>query len=94
MALTYGTVTYTGDPRDDMQPNDSIEYARKSFTYEFLGETKTTTVGVPKIDFTVGGTFDEVACEEYLDGLIESKLMQIRIEKWFRDPETGETISV
>ena len=94
MALKYETITWTGEPRDDMQPNDAIEYAQKDYSYEFLGETRTQTIGVPKADFTVSGTFDAVACEEYLDELIESKLMQVRIEKWFRDPESGETISV
>jgi len=94
MALTYETITYTGEPRDDMQPNDSIEYAQKNYSYDFLGETRTFTIGVPKIDFTVSGTFDAVACEAYIDELIDSKMKLVRTEKWFRDPETGETISV
>ena len=94
MALTYETITWTGEPRDDMQPNDAIEYAQKDYSYEFLGETRTQTIGVPKADFTVSGTFDAVACEAFIDELIESKLKIVSVEKWFRDPESGETISV
>ena len=94
MALTYETSNWTGLDRDDMQTNDSIEWAKKSYSYEFLGETRTFELKSPKDDFTVSGTFDESACETFLDQQANGWLRYVDTVRWEKDPATGEAISL
>jgi len=92
MSLTFETTTYTGEPRDDIQVNDSVEWAIKQFSYEFLGETRTIEVKTLKDNFVVSGVFDATACEAHLDAQGQGILNYYNMEKWFRDPETGVAI--
>ena len=93
MALTFETQTYTGEPRDDVAINDSVEWAVKSYSYEFLGETRTFEVKVDKDTFVVSGVFDESACEAYLDSQSQATLKWVKEKKWSEDPSTGVAIS-
>ena len=93
MAITIVTETYTGQPRDDIEVNDSVEWASKSYTWEFLGETRTHTIKTLKDNFVVSGVFDESACEAHLDADWEGMQKYINIKKWTEDPLTGVAIS-
>jgi hypothetical protein len=93
MAVTFETVTYTGEPRDDIQVNDSVEWAKKEYSYEFLGETRTFEVKTIKDNFVVSGVFDETACENHLDQQSQGLLAWVKEKKWTEDPITGVAIS-
>lgn len=94
MALTYETSNWTGQDRDDMQTNDSIEWAKKSYTYEWYGETRTVEYKVNKEEFTVGGAFDAVACEAHLDKQMEWWQKHVDINRYYFDPVSLEPVSL